>query len=69
MQVTEINIANYPMLRELCWNYHLPTIPENEAFARYENGWRHVDKNLLSEHEWAFIRDLTKKYGSDCFLG
>jgi len=65
----EIVVADYPVLKELCWSYHLPTIPPEDAFGKYEAEWRHVDPSILTEREQKLIRHLTEVHGNGCFLG
>jgi hypothetical protein len=62
-------VADYPALKELCWNYHLPTITSDGALCKYERNWRSVDKNSLTEKERELIAHLTATVGKGVFLG
>jgi len=65
----EIAVADYPALKELCLNYYLPTIPADEAFSRYEDGWKRVNPEALTPQEKELIHVLTQVYGNGYFLG
>lgn len=53
-----INLAEFPQLKLLCWNYHLDTITAVEALCRYEHHWNLVDEKALTLKELALINLL-----------
>lgn len=63
MDTPTIEIARYPNLRLLTWQFHRDHIAEAEAFALYEREWRHVDVPTLSAEERQLIRRLADTYG------
>jgi hypothetical protein len=59
-----IEIARYPNLRLLAWQFHQKRISERDAFALYEREWRHVDVSRLDLEERRLIRRLAETYGN-----
>jgi len=58
-----IKIDEYPELKLITWNIHLPKITEKEAYDIYRVNWRHVHENMLTDEEKALIKKLCEKYG------
>lgn len=58
----------YPELNLILWDRADRFIPANEAFAAYEQRWRHVDQNNLSDNERTLIAELTRTIGKGLFL-
>lgn len=59
-----IALKDYPQLTLLAWNRaDKDVIDEAEAFALYEQNWRHVDSAALTTKEQALIDKLTQQYG------
>lgn len=62
-----IKIADYPQLRQLCWNRPAETILEGEdASALYERNWRFVQS--LDKDEQELLNTLITTYGGGCLL-
>ena len=60
-----IRIRDYPELSLLCWN--LPGLTELEderALAIYEDRWRFVDEEALTDRERALIDRLVEERGT-----
>lgn len=65
-----IRIADYPQLRQLCWNRPADAeIEDAAALAIYEDGWRHVDASTLTPEERDLIERLKAEFGNGVFLG
>lgn len=56
--IAQINLAEYPQLKQLCWNYHLNTITAHEALCRYEQHWNLIDEKALTLKELTLINLL-----------
>lgn len=62
---TRLLVGDYPGLRSLAWQTDSGTeITEAEALNLYERGWRHLDREALTDREKAFIQHLADTYGS-----
>jgi len=60
-----IDIAQYPQLRDLCWNRPGSThLSGPEAFALYERNWRLIDQANLTPDEQALIDHLVARHGN-----
>lgn len=60
----DIDIAQYPQLRDLCWNRPGSThLTGPEALALYERNWRLIDPAGLTSEERALIDHLVAHYG------
>lgn len=68
-EATQIKIADYPQLQDLCWNRRADdTCSEAEALSLYERNWRFVDQDALTPNEKAFIDHLIGTQGNGAFL-
>lgn len=66
---TTVLIGDYPGLRGLAWQTDAGTeITETEALNLYERGWRHLDREALTDHEKAFIQHLADTYSHGALL-
>ena len=64
-----IAVGDYAGLRTLAWQTDAGTaITETEALNLYERGWRHLDQELLTDHEKAFIQHLADTYSNGRLL-
>ena len=64
-----IVVANYPQLRQLCWNRPANTVLDgDEALAVYERNWRFVDESALDADERALIARLVAQHGNGVLL-
>jgi transcriptional regulator with XRE-family HTH domain len=64
-----IRISDYPQLRQLSW--HIAGVGElapEDALNIYERNWRHVDQQIMDEHEWALVTHLVERYGHGTLL-
>lgn len=59
-----VTIADYPELKLICWNVHVPSIDGETAYGIYMLNWRFVSTNLLTENEQKLIAELAETYGS-----
>ena len=59
-----IEIANYPQLKQLCWNLQTEFLTRADALAIYERNWRFVDDRSLQPNERALIEQLVKEEGN-----
>lgn len=60
-----IHIAQYPQLRDLCWNRPADTVLDGEdALALYERNWRFIDADRLTQEEQALLDLLVARYGN-----
>ena len=57
-------VDDYPGLKLLCWNRHLPYITRRDAFALYERNWRFVDLPGAPDRERMLIDDLAREFGN-----
>lgn len=63
-----VKIDDYPELKLICWNIHLPELTEEEAFGIYQVNWRYVYEDKLTPKEKELIEMLCKKYGEGISL-
>lgn len=64
-----VTVGDYPGLRELAWQTEAGTvITETEALNLYERGWRHLDRDALTDREKAFIQHLADAYSNGRLL-
>lgn len=67
--ITTVIPKDFPQLGLLLWNRDLSRpIRAREAFALYENNWRHVDVERLTASEAALIERLKQDYGNGFLL-
>jgi len=67
--VPTVRVGDYPGLRELAWQTRAGTrISETEALNLYERGWRHLDRDALSDAEKLFIQHLADAYSHGALL-
>ena len=59
-----IRIANYPLLKDLCWTGAINELPARHAFAIYERNWRFVDRKQLKPRERVLLEGLIQKFGA-----
>ncbi|UAY90582.1 hypothetical protein KSL88_13665 [Pectobacterium polaris] len=64
----EIIRGEYPELDNVLWDYHAQKIPADLAFRMYEERWRFIDKNRISQNERFLIEKLTELYGNGLFM-
>jgi hypothetical protein len=57
-KVPLINIAEYPQLQLLCWNYHIATMTPEDALYRYESCWYLMYEKKLTAQELELINLL-----------
>lgn len=68
-ETTRIMVGDYPGLRTLAWQADAGTeITEAEALNLYERGWRHLDRDTLTDRERAFIQHLADTYSNGRLL-
>ena len=59
-----IKLADYPQLKQLAWQVHgTDELTPTEALGIYERNWRHLDENLLTQHEKELIEALNVGLG------
>lgn len=64
-----IRVEDYPGLRSLAWQVQAGTeLTEAEALNVYERGWRHLDKDTLTDRERLFIQHLADAYSHGALL-
>jgi len=59
-----IDLADFPQLRQLCWNLKTEFLTRNDAFALYERNWRFIDQSELTATERTLIDQLKDQLGS-----
>lgn len=60
----DIDTAQYPQLRRICWNSEDPPMIDREmAFGKYELYWPFIDQAALTNGERALIQDLAAEFG------
>lgn len=64
LQTELIDLANFPQLRQLCWNLKTEFLTRTDAFAIYERNWRFIDQSALTVTERALIDQLKDQLGS-----
>ena len=64
LQTELIDLADFPQLRQLCWNLKTEFLTRADAFALYERNWRFIDQSLLTATERALIDQLKDQLGS-----
>ncbi len=64
-----IPLANYPQLNQLAWHISgVDAITPEDALNLYERNWRHVDQQVMDEHEKTLVRHLVERYGHGAML-
>lgn len=58
-----IELADFPQLKQLCWNLKIEFLTRADAFAIYERNWRLIDQAALEPTERHFIDELIQKFG------
>lgn len=58
-----IELADYPQLKQLCWNLKIEFLTRADAFAMYERNWRLIDQAALEPTERHFIDELIQSVG------
>jgi hypothetical protein len=58
-----VEIADFPQLKQLCWNLKTEFLTRADAFALYERNWRLIDQQALAPIERNFIDELVKEHG------
>tara|TARA_R110000737_G_scaffold231318_1_gene244867 strand:- start:270 stop:503 length:234 start_codon:yes stop_codon:yes gene_type:complete len=66
--VKNIIIANYPGLKDILWDYHLPTISGEDAFYYYEKRLAYIGFDTLPVHEQLLLEKLTQTCGHGFLL-
>jgi hypothetical protein len=64
----QVCIQDYPVLKDILWDYNLPTITAEDAFYFYEKRLNYVAANEILPFEKAFIEELTNKYGAGLLM-
>ena len=64
LQTELIDLADFPQLRQLCWNLTTEFLTRTDAFALYERNWRFIDQSALTATERALIDQLKDQLGS-----
>ena len=59
-----IDLADFPQLRQLCWNLKTEFLTRIDAFALYERNWRFIDQSELTATERTLIDQLKDQLGS-----
>lgn len=68
-EVLQIDVAHYPLLREIAWNIHsAERLTPEEAFGLYERYWRHLDHQAMGPEERALVAHLTATVGNGVLL-
>jgi hypothetical protein len=55
-------------LKEITWDLNVTELTATDAFYYYEQRWRYVQKDLLSEDEEQLIQQLIMDHGNGVFL-
>ena len=63
LQSELIDLADFPQLRQLCWNLKTEFLARADAFALYERNWRLIDHSALTANERSLIDQLTDQLG------
>ncbi|MFT6659172.1 hypothetical protein [Maritalea sp.] len=64
-----VEIKDYPQLRQICWNRHDNAVVDGaDALALYERNWRFVDQDAITRREKALVKLLADKFGNGCLL-
>ncbi|MGK0272372.1 MAG: hypothetical protein ACI88H_003043 [Cocleimonas sp.] len=63
-----INRTYYHELNFLLWDIHCKFIKPEVAFQLYEQRWRYVDENQLTQKEKTLIKKLTDIFGNGLFM-
>ena len=63
LQTELIELADFPQLRQLCWNLKTEYLTRADAFALYERNWRLIDQSMLTVTERALIDQLKSELG------
>ena len=67
---TEIRIADYPLLKLVCWNRAAEgRVSRAEALALYERNWRHINDQSMTAAEQKFFDDIVANEGAGVFMG
>lgn len=60
---SHILLSDYPQLKQIAWEYHVPSIEREVAYLLYQRNWRWVEEDALSESERDLIRQLETEFG------
>lgn len=64
-----VKLLDYPGLRQLAWQTDAGTeVTEVEALNLYERGWRHLNREALTDREKLFIQHLADTYSHGALL-
>jgi|GEM_PF-728645 len=63
LQTELIDLADFPQLRQLCWNLKTEFLTRADAFALYERNWRFIDHEALTATERTLIDQLKDQLG------
>lgn len=63
-----IDRNEYPELNLILWDRAERFIAPDIAFRMYEERWRFIDPNCLTDHERKLIDALKVTYGHGCML-
>ena len=63
LQAELIDLAEFPQLRQLCWNLKTEFLTRTDAFALYERNWRLIDQSALTASERTLIDQLKDQLG------
>jgi hypothetical protein len=58
-----IQVARYPLLKDLCWTGVVNELPARQVFAIYERNWRFVDRKALKPRERVLLDGLIRQFG------
>jgi hypothetical protein len=58
-----VEIADFPQLKQLCWNLKTEFLTREDAHAIYERNWRLIDQRALEPNERNFIDGLVEELG------
>ena len=67
LQTELIDLAEFPQLRQLCWNLKTEFLTRTDAFALYERNWRFIDQSELTvdvhypEHSQHYAKEDNSK--------
>jgi hypothetical protein len=65
----KIKIAQWPQLRQLCWNRrHDAIIDGTEALAIYERNWDLVDQGAMTPGERKLVDQLAERFGNGILM-
>jgi hypothetical protein len=58
-----IELADFPQLKQLCWNLKIEFLTRADALAIYERNWRLIDQANLVPTELKLIQELVQELG------